>query len=39
MSLPQHFIGFADTGCCAYEDPELADTPFLAARRFKERFR
>ena len=39
MSLLQHFIGFADAGRGADEDPELADAPFLAARRFKERFR
>jgi len=39
MRLFQHFIGLADARCGADKDAQLADTPFFAARRLKERFR
>ena len=39
MGLLQHFIGLADAGRGADENPQLADAPFLAARRFEKRFR
>ncbi len=39
LRLLQHFVGFADAGRGADEDSQLADAPFLAARRFEERFR
>ncbi len=39
VGLLQHFVGLADAGRGADENPQLADAPFLAARRFEERFR
>ncbi len=39
MGLLQHFVGLADAGRGADENPQLADAPFFAARRFEERFR
>ena len=37
--LLQHLVGLADAGRGADEDSELADAPFLAARRFEQGFR
>ncbi len=39
VGLLQHFVGLADAGRGADKNPQLADTPFFAARRFEERFR
>ena len=39
VGLLQHFVGLADAGRGADENPQLADASFLAARRFEERFR
>jgi hypothetical protein len=39
VRLLQHFVGLADAGRGADENAQLADAPFLAARRFEERFR
>ena len=39
VGLLQHFVGLADAGRGADENPQLADAPFFAARRFEEGFR
>ena len=39
VGLLQHFVGLADAGRGADENPQLADAPLLAARRFEQGFR
>ena len=39
VGLVQHFVGLADAGRGADENPQLADAPLLAARRFEQGFR
>src|SRR5580704_9293829 len=39
VGLLQHFVGLTDAGRGADENPQLADAPLFAARRFEEGFR
>ena len=39
VGLLQHFVGLADAGRGADENPQLADAPFFAPRRFEQGFR